>query len=382
MKERTPDTHEVLDRLAAQAPAWAEAGGPLASTILSSRVRLARNLASLPFPSGTSTAQQSSVIDRLRRATRNVPALAEASYVACEELPEGDLQLLVERRLVSRDLAAGNRRRGVLVGGGEELSIMINEEDHLRLQSLLSGLRIGEALDRVGEVDDALDGGLDFAFDERLGFLTACPTNVGTGMRASVLAHLPALVLTRRARKVIQGASAMGLAVRGYYGEGTEIMGNFFQISNQATLGKGENEIVSRLDEVVRQIVGYEEEARATMWKEARVQLEDKIYRAFGTLQNARSISAEEVVSLASAVRFGICLEMDGLCPLAVLNEILIVSQPGHIAHRAGRVLSQEERRHMRATAIRGLLAGAWKEPRPRRRGSSERRPPRDPEAN
>jgi protein arginine kinase len=159
-------------------------------------------------------------------------------------------------------------------------------------------------------------------------------------------------------------------------------MGNFFQISNQSTLGKGENEIVSRLDEVVRQIVGYEEEARATMWREARLQLEDKIYRAYGTLQNARSISAEEVVSLASAVRFGICLEMDGLCPLAVLNEILIVSQPGHVSHRAGRVLSQEERRQLRATAIRTLLGGAGEEPRGRRRGIAGTGPPPDPAAN
>jgi protein arginine kinase len=386
MKENTrenhPDAAPLLDRLSSSSPAWAEAGGPFASTILSSRVRLARNLASLPFPAGASPAEQRSVIDRLRRTMGSVPALADSVYVGCEDLPEGDLQLLVERRLVSRDLAAGSRRRGVLVGEGEELSIMINEEDHLRLQSLLSGLRLGEALDRVGDVDDALDGGLDFAFDEQLGFLTACPTNVGTGMRASVLAHLPALVLTRRARKVMQGVSAMGLAVRGYYGEGTEIMGNFFQISNQSTLGKGENEIVSRLDEVVRQIVGYEEEARATMWREARLQLEDKIYRAYGTLQNARSISAEEVVSLASAVRFGICLEMDGLCPLAVLNEILIVSQPGHVSHRAGRVLSQEERRQLRATAIRTLLGGAGEEPRGRQRGIAGTGPPPDPAAN
>jgi len=382
MKENSPDLSSMLRPFAKRVPAWAEAGGPVSSTILSSRVRLARNLASLPFPAGTNASQQRSVIERLRRVAEQVPALSQAIYVACEDLGEGGLQFLVERRLVSRDLAAGNRRRGVLVGADEELAIMINEEDHLRLQGLLSGLRLGEALDRVGEVDDVLDGGLDFAFDERLGFLTACPTNVGTGMRASVLAHLPALVLTRRARKVMQGAGAMGLAVRGYYGEGTEIMGNFFQISNQTTLGKGENEIVSRLDEVVRQIVGYEEEARATMWKEARVQLEDKIYRAFGTLRSARSIAAEEVVSLASAVRFGICLELDGLCSLGVLNEILILSQPGHVSHRAGRELSQEERRQLRATAIREVLAGAGEEPRLGLRGSSDHRPPPDPAAN
>lgn len=371
-----------LQNLILNPSSWLDASGPEADIVLSSRIRLARNLRAFPFTQHADKKVLAQVFKTAEKAVAGCASLKDVLFTDMDDLAPLDRHLLVERHLISPDFAKGQWKRGAVINKTEQLSIMINEEDHLRLQSLLSGLRIGEALDRVGEVDDALDGGLDFAFDERLGFLTACPTNVGTGMRASVLAHLPALVLTRRARKVIQGASAMGLAVRGYYGEGTEIMGNFFQISNQATLGKGENEIVSRLDEVVRQIVGYEEEARATMWKEARVQLEDKIYRAFGTLQNARSISAEEVVSLASAVRFGICLEMDGLCPLAVLNEILIVSQPGHIAHRAGRVLSQEERRQMRATAIRGLLARAWKEPRPRRRGTSERRAPRDPEAN
>jgi protein arginine kinase len=276
---------------------------------------------------------------------------------------------------VSRDLAKGSRTRGVLTAEGEGLTVMVNEEDHFRLQSVVSGLRLGEALDRVNDVDNVLDAGLDYAFDDEYGYLTACPTNVGTGMRASVLAHLPALVLTRRAKKVIQGVSAMGLAVRGFYGEGTEIMGNFFQISNQTTLGKGENEIVSRLDEVVRQILGYEDEARATMWSRARVQVEDKIYRAYGALQNARSIAAGEVVSLASAVRFGIALELPGLCPLPVLNEILVFSQPGHISRLAGRDLEQDERWQYRADTVRGLLAATEGEPSEQNGGISSEGP-------
>jgi protein arginine kinase len=245
----------------------------------------------------------------------------------------------------------------VLLAEGEGLTIMVNEEDHFRLQSVVSGLRLGDAYDRINEIDSALDAGLDYAYDEELGYLTACPTNVGTGMRASVLAHLPALVLTRRAKKIIQGVTAMGLAVRGFYGEGSEIMGNFFQISNQATLGKGENEILSRLGEVVGQVLTYEQDAQRTMWKSARVQVEDKIYRALGTLQNARSISAEEVVSLASAVRFGIALDLPGLCPLPALNEILVFSQPGHIIRRAGRPVETEERRELRAEYIRRRLS-------------------------
>jgi protein arginine kinase len=352
-----------MERLAAAVPDWASEAGPKHATVLASRVRLARNLASLPFPPRSDREAQRQVVGRFRRAVGEVTSLAGATYIDLEHLDAVDLDLLVERRLASRDLVRGDRLRGVLVGPGEGLAVMVNEEDHLRLQSLLSGLRLGEAFDRVNAVDDVLDAGLDYAFDSRLGFLTACPTNVGTGMRASVLVHLPALLLTKRAKKVVEGATAMGLAVRGYYGEGTEIMGNFFQISNQNTLGRGENEIVSRLDDVVRKILTYEDEARETLWQAARHQLEDKIYRAFATLRAARSIRAEEVVSLASAVRFGIALELPELPTLAVLNEVLVVSQPGHVTRIAGGAATPEERRHHRAELIRRRLNGGG-EPR------------------
>jgi protein arginine kinase len=352
------ETRAVLDRLSAGFPDWASEDGPKSTVVLSSRVRLARNLASLPFPGRADREAQRQVVARFRRAVLGVTELARASFLDCGELEGADLDFLVERRLASRDLVRGNGLRGVLVAPGEGLTVMVNEEDHLRLQSMLSGLRLGEAFDRVNAVDDVLDAGLDYAFDPELGYLTACPTNLGTGMRASVLAHLPALVLTRRAKKVVEGVTAMGMAVRGYYGEGTEIMGNFFQISNQTTLGRGENEIVSRLDEVVRRILGYEDEAREAIWRAARLQLEDKIYRAFGTLRSARTIRAEEVVSLASAVRFGIVLELPDLCPLTVLNEVLVLSQPGHVARRAGRPLNDEERRQVRADLIRARLDG------------------------
>jgi protein arginine kinase len=357
------ETAIAMERLTDRPPAWTTELGPSSETILSSRVRLARNLNSIPFPAQTTPDQQKQVIGRMRRAVEQVDALDTASFIGFESLEKTDLDFLVERRLVSRDLVKGSRARGVLVGEGEETTIMVNEEDHYRLQSVLSGLRLGEALDRLNNIDDVLDAGLDYAFDAELGYLTACPTNVGTGMRASVLAHLPGLVLTRRAKKVVQGVSAMGMAVRGFYGEGTEIMGNFFQISNQTTLGKGENEIVTRLDEVVRQILGYEAEARDTMLAQARVQLEDKIYRAYGALSSARTITADEVVSLASAVRFGISMEMGGLCTLPVLNEILLFSQPGHVSRMAGLVLESDERHRLRADMIRAALDTSGGEP-------------------
>jgi protein arginine kinase len=350
------DTAAIMNRLLRRAPQWAREVGPKSPSILSSRIRLARNLSLWPFPARTTRDQQKQIVGRIRRAAADVESLHDADFINIEDLEATDVSVLVERRLVSRDLASGDRRRGVVVSEGEQLTIMVNEEDHIRMQSVVSGLRLGEALDRINDVDNALGAALEYAFDEELGFLTACPTNVGTGMRASVLAHLPALVLTRRAKKVMQGVSAMGLAVRGFYGEGTEIMGNFFQISNQMTLGKGENEIVSRLDEVVRQILGFEDEARQVMCSGAGVQLQDKISRAYGTLQSARTIAAEEVVSLASAVRFGIALELDGLCSLSALNEILVFSQPGHIVRMAGRDLDRDERRQVRADFIRRRL--------------------------
>jgi protein arginine kinase len=370
----------ILNRLIETPPRWASDRGPGTQGVLSSRVRLARNLSSQPFPARSSGEQQALVVGRVRRSLAELEPFRDAPYIACDQLEQSDCDVLMERRLVSRDLAAGTRQRGVVVGPGEQLTVMVNEEDHLRLQSVVSGLRLGEALDRLNSVDDALDATLNYAFDERLGYLTACPTNVGTGMRASVLAHLPALVLTRRAKKVIQGVTAMGLAVRGFYGEGTEIMGNFFQISNQTTLGKNENEIVSRLDEVVRQILGYESEAREVMCATARLQLEDKVYRAFGTLSHARTLAADEVVSLASAVRFGIALELPELCSVAVLNEILIFSQPGHVTRRAGRELDQDERRRLRAEYIRRRLAEDEGEPSPGTRGISTDAPPRGEE--
>jgi protein arginine kinase len=370
----------VLHALLGQAPAWAVEAGPVDHTILSSRTRFARNLAAMPFPARMTPEQQRSVVARVRRAAEDLAILHGSPYLALEEMAEEDLEILVERRLVSRDLVRGGRLRGVLVGSGEHLTIMVNEEDHLRLQSVASGLRLGETLDRLNEVDDFLDGSLDYAFDDALGYLTACPTNAGTGIRVSVLAHLPALILTKRAKKVIHGVTSMGFAVRGFYGEGTEVRGNFFQISNQTTLGKNEHDITSRLEQTVRRIIGFEEEARDVIWGGARLQLEDKIYRAYGTLQNARSISAEEVVSLASAVRFGIALELGGLCTLAALNEILIFSQPGHIRGRAARELDQEERRRLRADYVRARLAEGGREPLGGGSGTSAQHPSPGPD--
>jgi protein arginine kinase len=293
----------------------------------------------------------------VQTAAGHIPVLAGALYFDVEELEESDVEFLVERRLISRDLAAGDRARGVLVGSGESLTVMINEEDHLRLQGVVSGFRLGEALDRVIGVDDLLDAHLEYSYSPRLGYLTACPTNVGTGMRASVLVHLPALHLTGESRKVMQGAAAMGLAVRGFYGEGSQMMGNFVQVSNHVTLGTSEDEIVRGLSEKVQKVIESEQRARDTLWSDARVQVEDKVYRAYGLLLHARSIKAAEVLNLTSAVRFGLAFDLPGLCSAEALGEVLLLSQPGHIMKMSKRLVTKEERRSLRADFIRARLA-------------------------
>src|SRR5204863_9473543 len=193
---------------------------------------------------------------------------------------------------------------------------------------------------------------------DELGYLTACPTNVGTGMRASVLIHLPSLVLTKQIGRVLQGITQVGLAVRGFYGEGSQIMGNFFQISNQTTLGQNERETIDSLERVTKQIIDYEQRARDELLKDARVQIEDKIWRAYGTLRHSRVISSQEVVNLSSAVRFGVALRIEGLASVQTLNELLVRSQPAHLQVKAGRELEQRERNILRAEYIRGLLDG------------------------
>ncbi len=291
-------------------------------------------------------------------AVRKTPALAQSLALEMRELTPLDRQFLVERHLISNDLADNGKLRGLLVLPDESISAMVNEEDHLRLQALASGFQLRSAWESVNAIDDELAQDLDYAFSDELGYLTACPTNVGTGMRASVLIHLPSLVLTKQIGRVLQGITQVGLAVRGFYGEGSQIMGNFFQISNQTTLGQNERETIDSLERVTKQIIDSEQRARDELLKDARVQIEDKIWRAYGTLRHSRVISSQEVVNLSSAVRFGVALRIEGLASVQTLNELLVRSQPAHLQVKAGRELEQRERNILRAEYIRGLLDG------------------------
>lgn len=289
-------------------------------------------------------------------AVRKTPALSTSSALPMRELTPLDRQFLVERHLISSDLADNGKLRGLLLLPDETVSVMVNEEDHLRLQAMASGFQLRSAMEAVNAIDDELGQDLDYAFSDELGYLTACPTNAGTGMRASVLIHLPSLVLTRQIGRVLQGITQVGLAVRGFYGEGSQIMGNFFQVSNQTTLGQSERETVESLDRVTRQIIEYEQRAREELVKDARVQIEDKVWRAYGALRHSRVISSQEVINLASAVRFGVSLQIAGLADVRTLNELLIRTQPAHVQLWVGRELEQRERNILRAEYVRRLL--------------------------
>ncbi|HET9250609.1 MAG TPA: protein arginine kinase [Candidatus Eisenbacteria bacterium] len=335
---------------------WLDGSGPASDVVLSTRVRLARNLKEVPFTHRAREEQLAMVYSSVVSAVRKTPALVSSSALQMRELTPLDRQFLVERHLISHDLADNGRLRGLLLVPDESVSAMVNEEDHLRLQALASGFQLRSAWESVNAIDDELGQDLDYAFSEDLGYLTACPTNAGTGMRASVLIHLPSLVLTKQISRVLQGITQVGLAVRGFYGEGSQIMGNFFQISNQTTLGQSEKETVESLERVTRQIIEYEQKARDELLKEARVQIEDKIWRAYGALKHSRVISSSEVVNLSSAVRFGVALQIEGLASVRTLNELLIRTQPAHIQLAAGQELEQRERNVIRANYVRTLL--------------------------
>jgi protein arginine kinase len=342
---------------------WLDGTGPSSDIVLSTRVRLARNLTDAPFTHRARDEQLALIYTSVLSAVRNIPELQGIVAFAMKDLGALDRQFLVERHLISNDLADDGKLRGLLVMPDESFSAMVNEEDHLRLQALASGFQLRSAWESANAVDDELARSLEYAFSEDLGYLTSCPTNAGTGMRASVLIHLPSLVLTKQIGRVLQGIAQVGLAVRGFYGEGSQIMGNFFQISNQTTLGQSEKETIESLERVTRQIIDYEQRARDELLKDARVLIEDKIWRAYGTLRYSRVISSQEVINLSSAVRFGVALRIEGLPDVRVLNELLVRTQPAHLQQWAGREMEPRERNVVRAEFVRDLIEHGGADP-------------------
>ena len=351
-----------FDELFAATAPWLKGEGPHADMVLSTRIRLARNLRDVPFTHRAADEQLHGVLASVVNAVQPSSTLGGGLLLKMQDCSALERQVLVERHLVSHELGDGARPRGIYLAPDERVSIMINEEDHLRLQALTPGFQLAEAWSLADSADDDLDQSLDYAFSDEIGYLTACPTNAGTGLRASVLIHLPALVLLEEIQRVLKSIMQVGLNVRGLYGEHSEIMGNLFQISNQTTLGRSERDSIESLERVTRQIIETEERARERMVRDARVQLEDKVWRAYGTLRYCRSIQAKEVINLCSAVRLGVAMGLAGLCPLRVVNELLVLTQPAHLQRQAGVEMAPSERNIHRAQVVRERLAAAERE--------------------
>ena len=336
---------------------WLKGDGPDGDIVVSTRIRLARNLADRRFVQRASPEDLSSIEAEVGGYLRERDGRFGRLYYRLSELSEVDRMVLVERHLISREHAAADAFRAVAASDDERLSIMINEEDHLRMQVLRSGMRLAEAWREIDELDTALSGVFPFAFHRKWGYLTACPTNVGTGIRASVMLHLPALVLTREIEKVFRAMGKINLAVRGLYGEGTQAYGDLYQISNQTSLGKEEETLIGNIESVVPGVVAYERKAREHILAANRIQTEDRLSRAFGMLRSARLLSSEEGMHLLSAVRFGVHAGILPAITTRAMNELFLLTQPAHLQKLCGRVLSASERDAERASFVRKRLS-------------------------
>lgn len=332
--------------------------GPHDRIVMSSRVRLARNIVGIAFPGTAKKPERVEALNSIQPAIQHLSKMSDSFAASMEEFTALDKQILVERHLISREHAARGAGSGLVLNHDETLCVMINEEDHLRMQSLLPGLQIRQAWEEIDAMDSELESQLEYAFNDELGYLTACPTNLGTGIRVSAMLHLPGLVLDEQINPIIQSVNKLGLAVRGLYGEGTEALGNVFQVSNQMTLGEAETTIVERLEKVVAQIIEHEENARARLSEKRpkRKMLLNHIGRAYGILANSHSISSKETMNLLSLMRLGLDLSFFPGADPALVDELFIITQPGHLQKLHTEKLSTEERDFLRADMLRERL--------------------------
>jgi protein arginine kinase len=334
----------------------AQRHGPHDRIVMSSRVRLARNLKDAAFPGWAKKPERIRVLELIRPAVESLPEMKDAFSEEMDHLTPLDKQILVERHLISREHAAKTAGSGLVLNRDETFCVMINEEDHLRMQALRPGLQLRQAWNAIDRLDSELEQKIPYAFSDELGYLTACPTNLGTGIRVSAMLHLPGLVLSEQINPIIQSVNKLGLAVRGLYGEGTEALGNVFQVSNQMTLGENEITIVERLDKVLSQIIEHEENARQTLMEKKPKVVYNHIGRAYGILANAHSISSKETMNLLSLMRLGVDLGLFPGMERALVDELFIVTQPAHLQRQVSDKLSPEERDLIRADMMRDRL--------------------------
>src|SRR5438874_4356177 len=330
--------------------------GPHDRIVMSSRVRLARNLKDAAFPGWAKKPERIRVLDLIRPVIGTLPDMKDAFSEAMDNLSTLDKQILVERHLISREHAAKSAGSGLVLNREETFCVMINEEDHLRMQALRPGLQLRQAWTALDLADSILEKKLEFAFSPELGYLTACPTNLGTGIRVSAMLHLPGLVLAEQINPIIQSVNKLGLAVRGLYGEGTEALGNVFQVSNQMTLGENEPMIVERLEKVLAQIIEHEENARGMLLEKKHKMVFNHIGRAYGILANAHSISSKETMNLLSLMRLGVDVGLFPGVDRSLVDELFILTQPAHLQKQHSEKLTAEERDLLRADMVRERL--------------------------
>jgi len=360
---------------------WFSGTGPLSDIVISSRIRLARNLAGHKFLSRCSNAEKSEILKKIKDVVMSLDLDDKVSYISVDKAPTLDKHFMVERYLISRNHAFSKGPRGVVIAHREFFTAMINEEDHLRIQVLKAGCQISRCAEQINHIDDMIERQLDYAFNPRYGYLTACPTNLGTGIRVSVMLHLPALKMTGQMDRFINATKAVNLAVRGLFGEGTDAAGDFYQLSNQITLGFSESDIVSQFEKtIIPEIVEYENAARNQLLVKKRDILDDKISRAMALLKNAHLISSQEALFLLSHLRLGINMRqhmgvstpaIDRLCrkyrynhcdtdcqglSIRTINRIFMLTLPAHLQINYGKPLDPAHRDALRAEIIRSAL--------------------------
>lgn len=337
---------------------WMKDGGPDDDIVLTSRIRIARNLQGYPFPILQTETQANEIIEAVERTVQSTSVQEQGHFelIRCRDISPLDRQVFVEKHLISPDLASQEKHGAMVLRDDELVSVMINEEDHIRIQCVMPGLRLVEAWELATGIDDAFEQKLTYAFHEKYGYLTACPTNVGTGIRASVMLHLPGLVLSGNINRMLSAVSQVGLAVRGMYGEGSDSHGNLFQVSNQITLGETEEEIIHNLQSVVQQLIEHERKARVQLLERSRIQLEDRVSRSFGILAYARRMDSTESLERLSDVRLGIDLGIIQGVSASILKELMISTQPAFLQKYFNRELAASERDVRRAALIRERL--------------------------
>ncbi|MGD8922092.1 MAG: protein arginine kinase [Candidatus Zixiibacteriota bacterium] len=346
----------MFDDMAKSPAAWLTGKGSDSLVVISSRVRVARNVAGCLFPPAADVETKKRIVSYFDSASTKSKLLSSGDYHKAMDIGDLDRDFLIERHLISPVFLDGDLSKALFIGADERVSIMINEEDHLRIQALAAGLDPRGAYELAMQYESEVGKYLEFDYDADFGYLTACPTNVGTGMRASILIHLPGMVLTKEIDRMISRITRSGLIVRGFYGEGSDVLGNLFQISNQNTLGLAEEEIVNQITRVAEEIIESEATARQRLIDEAGDMIEDKIWRAYGILKHARVLTSDEVMNLLSAVRLGHAMKIIDFLDISLINEILLLSQPAHLQKYYGQEMDNNRRDFVRAQMVREKL--------------------------